>query len=72
MSDSFAWRITPTIAAEAYLHTNPSDFKTYSDWMYSYDERRPMIYLGVAMQYGNTFYFATSLEGGGGSVFRDA
>ena len=72
VSDSFAWRITPTLNAETYLHTNPSDFKTYSDWMYSYDERRPMIDLGVAMQYGNTFYFATSLEGGGGSVFRDA
>ena len=67
VSDSFAWRITPTLNAETYLHTNPSDFKTYSDWMYSYDERRPMIDLGVAMQYGNTFYFATSLEVGVGA-----
>ena len=67
VGDSFAWRITPTLNAETYLHTNPSDFKTYSDWMYSYDERRPMIDLGVAMQYGNTFYFATSLEVGVGA-----
>ncbi len=67
VSDSYAWRITPTIAAEAYLHTNPSDFKTYSDWLYSYDERRPMLDLDIAMQYGNTFYFATSLEAGVGA-----
>lgn len=67
VSDSYAWRITPTLNAEAYLHTNPTNFKTYSDWMYSYDERKPMLDLDIAMQFGKTFYFATSLEAGVGA-----
>ena len=62
VSDTFAWRITPTLAVESYIHTNPTGFKTYADWMYSYDERKPMLDLDIAMQYGATFYFATSLE----------
>lgn len=67
VTDTFAWRITPTLNAEVYLHTNPGDFTTYSDWMYSYDERKPMLSLDIAMQYGNTFYFATALEVGVGA-----
>lgn len=58
----FAWRITPTINVESYVHTNSTDFKTYSDWMYSYDERKPMLDLDIAMQYGSTLYFATSAQ----------
>lgn len=67
VDDSFAWRITPMFNVESYLHTNSTDFTTYSDWIYSYDERRPMLDLDIAMQYGNTFYFATSLEAGVGA-----
>jgi hypothetical protein len=59
---SFSWRFTPTINLEGYLHTNPTDFKTYQDWNRSYDDRKPMVDLDFAFQYGSTVYFSTSAE----------
>lgn len=71
VDETFGWRITPTISMEGYLHTNPTDFTTYSDWIYSYDQRRPMLDLDIAMQYGSTLYFATSLQAGVGAFSED-
>lgn len=59
---SFSWSIVPTINLEGYFHTNPTDFKTYHDWNRGYDERKPMVDLDFAFQYGSTVYFSTSAQ----------
>ena len=61
-SSQFSYRITPTIALESYIHTNDTDFTSFSDWVYSYDDRKPMLDLTLSMEWGSSFLFETSLQ----------
>jgi hypothetical protein len=71
-TDGFSSRVTPTIALEAYTHTNSTDFKTFEDWIYSYDEREPLFDLTIALQFSKSFLFETSLQAGvGGYTEKD-
>lgn len=71
-TDGFSSRITPTIALEAYTHTNSTDFKTFEDWIYSYDERQPLFNLTITLQFSKSFLFETSLQAGvGGYTEKD-
>lgn len=71
-TDGFAYTVTPTIALEAYTHTNSTDFKTFEDWIYSYDERQPLFDLTISLQFSKSFLFETSLQAGvGGYTEKD-
>ncbi|MDD3059201.1 MAG: hypothetical protein PHO72_12845, partial [Sphaerochaeta sp.] len=71
-ADGFSSNVTPTIAMEAYTHTNSTDFKTFEDWIYSYDEREPLFDLTIALQFSKSFLFETSLQAGvGGYTEKD-
>ena len=71
-ADGFSSNVTPTIALEAYTHTNSTDFKTFEDWIYSYDEREPLFDLTIALQFSKSFLFETSLQAGvGGYTEKD-
>ena len=71
-TDGFSSRVTPTIALEAYTHTNSTDFKTFEDWIYSYDERQPLFDLTITLQFSKSFLFETSLQAGvGGYTDKD-
>lgn len=65
-SDGFSAEVTPTLALEAYTHTNSTDFTTFEDWMYSYDERKPLFDMTVSLQFSKSFLFETSLQAGVG------
>lgn len=71
-TDNFSAKVTPTIALEAYTHTNSADFTTFEDWMYSYDEREPLFDLTISLQFSPSFLFETSLQAGvGGYTEQD-
>ena len=71
-TDGFSSRVTPTIALEAYTHTNSTDFKAFEDWIYSYDEREPLFDLTITLQFSKSFLFETSLQAGvGGYTDKD-
>ncbi len=65
-TDNFSAKVTPTLALEAYTHTNSTDFKTFDDWIYSYDERQPLLDLSVSLQFSKSFLLETSLQAGVG------
>ena len=71
-TDGFSAKVTPSLALEAYAHTNDTDFTTFEDWMYSYDEREPLFDLTIALQFSQSFLFETSLQAGvGGYTDKD-
>lgn len=71
-TEAFIAKLTPTLALEAYTHTNSADFTTFEDWMYSYDEREPLFDLTISLQFSPSFLFETSLQAGvGGYTERD-
>lgn len=71
-TEGFSSKVTPTLALEAYTHTNSTDFKTFDDWIYSYDERQPLVDLTVSLQFSKSFLLETSLQAGvGGYTERD-
>ncbi|MPM27872.1 hypothetical protein SDC9_74387 [bioreactor metagenome] len=47
---------------EGYAHTNPSQFKTPTDWMYSVDERKPLFRFTMEMDFSDRLYFSTSVD----------
>jgi hypothetical protein len=65
-TEGFSSKVTPTLALEAYTHTNSTDFKTFDDWIYSYDERQPLVDLTVSLQFSKSFLLETSLQAGVG------
>jgi len=72
-TEGFSSKVTPTLALEAYTHTNSTDFKTFDDWIYSYDERQPLFDLTVSLQFSKSFLFETSLQAGvGGYTEKDS
>ncbi|MGE4526322.1 MAG: hypothetical protein AB7D24_10590, partial [Sphaerochaeta sp.] len=70
-TDNFSAKVTPTLALEAYTHTNSTDFKTFDDWIYSYDERQPLLDLSVSLQFSKSFLLETSLQAGVGGYTED-
>jgi hypothetical protein len=52
------------IALEAYVHTNSSDYVLEEDWVYGYEERRPLLRLSLEMTLGSWFYVFTDLRYG--------
>jgi len=71
VDETFSYRISPTIALESYVHTNDQDFTSYDDWIYSYDERKPLLDLTLSMQFSTSFLFETSLQAGVGAYIED-
>ena len=65
-TEGFSSKVTPSLALEAYTHTNSTDFKTFDDWIYSYDERLPLLDLSVSLQFSKSFLLETSLQAGVG------
>jgi hypothetical protein len=47
---------------EAYAHTNDSDYVLESDWLYGYEERRPMLKIALEMAAGSLLYITTDLQ----------
>jgi hypothetical protein len=71
VDETFSYRISPTISLESYLHSNDQDFTSYDDWIYSYDERKPLLDLTLSMQFSSSFLFETSLQAGVGAYIED-
>jgi hypothetical protein len=69
-TEGFSSKVTPTLALEAYTHTNSTDFKTFDDWIYSYDERLPLLDLSVSLQFSKSFLLETSLQAGVADIRR--
>ncbi|MXI86692.1 hypothetical protein [Sphaerochaeta halotolerans] len=70
VDETFSYRISPTISLESYLHSNDQDFTSYDDWIYSYDERKPLLDLTLSMQFSSSFLFETSLQAGVGAYIK--
>ncbi|MGH0052135.1 MAG: hypothetical protein ACQ5SW_01930, partial [Sphaerochaetaceae bacterium] len=71
MNETFSYRITPAVTLESYIHTNDEEFTSYDDWIYSYDERQPLLDLTLSMQFSSSFLFETSLQVGAGAFMED-
>ena len=67
-SNGLSHRFSTTVALEAYTHTNTSSFVLPQDWAYNKDRRLPLFDFRMELQWGNTFYFATSVEMGPSAV----
>ncbi|AEV29091.1 hypothetical protein SpiGrapes_1278 [Sphaerochaeta pleomorpha str. Grapes] len=68
--DDFSYRISTTVALEAYAHTNMDDFIILEDWIFGGDERKPLLNFRMEAQFGTIFYFGTSIEAGIGLYTR--
>ncbi|MGE4584909.1 MAG: hypothetical protein AB7C91_09675 [Sphaerochaeta sp.] len=63
-SQDFSYLLSTTVDLEAYTHTNTTDFVNTYDWIYSYDDRRPLVQANMELLFSNHFYFATGVEVG--------
>jgi hypothetical protein len=52
------------LALEAYTHTNSGDYVNETDWIYGYEERRPLVFLSVETAVGTWFYLFTDIRYG--------
>jgi hypothetical protein len=50
------------INVEAYAHSNGEDFFTDQDWLYGYEERKPLLLVPAEFSLDNLFYFTTELQ----------
>jgi hypothetical protein len=51
-------------ALEAYAHTNSSDYVLEEDWRYGYEERKPLLKLGIELSIAGWFYVTSDLQYG--------
>jgi hypothetical protein len=51
-------------ALEAYAHTNSSDYVLEEDWHYGYEERKPILKLGIELSIADWFYVTSDLQYG--------
>ena len=51
-----------TVALEAYLHTNTTDFTENDDWYYDYDKRSPLVSVPLEISLADKFYAYTDIE----------
>jgi hypothetical protein len=52
------------IALEAYAHTNGDDYALESDWLYGYEERKPLLKLSLEMGTASWLYITTDMQYG--------
>ena len=71
VSPTFSYLLSTTLNLEGYAHTNPSQFKTPSDWLYSVDERKPLFRFTMEMDFSDRLYFSTSVDLGVSSAHDD-
>lgn len=71
VKSDFSYLLKADFAAEAYGHTNSEQFKVADDWIYGYDERRPLARFSFGFAYGNRFYTETSIDIGSGWLMDD-
>ncbi|NCC65655.1 MAG: hypothetical protein EOM15_13475, partial [Spirochaetia bacterium] len=69
-SHDLSYLLTTTLTAESYIHTNPESFRTSSDWIYAYDQRKPLARFIMELAFSDAFYFSTSVDIGASSVTR--
>nr|WP_321295005.1 hypothetical protein [uncultured Sphaerochaeta sp.] len=62
ISPTFGYLLSTTVNLEGYAHTNPTQFKTPSDWLYSVDERKPLFRFTMEMDFSDRLYFSTSVD----------
>ncbi|MHC1691816.1 MAG: hypothetical protein AB9828_02155 [Sphaerochaetaceae bacterium] len=74
-ADGFQFGVDVTLNTEGYHHTNGSDFKLDTDWVYGFEERKPSImlaldfalmdflYIYCDLQYGRNLYNAADTYG---------
>ena len=62
VSPTFSYLLSTTVNLEGYAHTNPDQFKTPSDWLYSVDERKPLFRFTMEMDFSDRLYFSTSVD----------
>jgi hypothetical protein len=56
--------LVPELALELYTHTNGEDYVNETDWIYGYEERKPLVLLSLETSVGNWFYLFTDLRYG--------
>lgn len=62
VSPTFSYLLSTTVNLEGYAHTNPDQFKTPSDWLYSVDERKPLFRFTMELDFSDRLYFSTSVD----------
>ncbi len=66
-SDGFSFSVNLDITAEGYAHTN-SDYDSYTDWVYSFVDRKPMAKVRLDMAVSDYFYTYCDLQYGYGLI----
>ncbi|HHU88897.1 MAG TPA: hypothetical protein GXZ38_06050 [Spirochaetales bacterium] len=63
-SDNFQADVSVDLNIEIYTHSNGEDFNSDRDWVYSFEERKPLLKLNFEFLVGNFFYLFTDLQYG--------
>ena len=63
-SDGFQFDVSLDLNIELYTHSNGEDFNTDRDWVYGFEERRPLAKLNFEFLVGDFFYLFTDLQYG--------
>lgn len=63
-SDEFQFDIDLTLNLEMYWHTNTSEFVKDTDWIYGFEERKPLVKIDLEFALENIFYVGTNLQYG--------
>ena len=63
-SNGLSYKLSTTVALEAYAHANSVQFKLPQDWSYNMDRRLPLFDFRIELQWHNSFYFSSSVEAG--------
>jgi len=58
------------VNAEGYAHTNPTDFTSYTDWLYSYPQRQPLLRARLDAAMDRHFFFSLEAQYGYGLTAR--
>lgn len=61
-SDGAQFDLDAIFALEAYAHSNDEEFVEESDWIYGYEERKPVLKLALEMGFADNFYTYCDLE----------
>lgn len=69
-SHDLSYLLSTNLTAETYIHTNKESFQTSSDWIYAYDQRKPLARFVMELAFSDAFYFSTSVDIGASSVTR--
>ncbi|MFA5468254.1 MAG: hypothetical protein WC224_04260, partial [Sphaerochaetaceae bacterium] len=64
LADGFQADVSLDLNLEMYVHSNKEEFKTDRDWLYSFEERKPLLKLNFTFLVGDFFYIFTDLQYG--------